>query len=230
MLAPWKKSYDKPRHCIKEQRHHLANKDLYSESCGFSSSHVWMWELNHKESWALKNWCFQTVILETTLGSPLDSKENKQVKPKGGQSWIFIRKTDAEAEAPVLWPPDAKSPLIGKDPDAGKDWRQEKKGMSEDKMVGQHYQLNAHEFEQALGVDGQRSPVFYSPWGCRVRRFWTTKTTFKNIFLIYLAALGLPCYTQAFSTSDSWASPCGGLSLWNTGSRNTGFSSSNRWA
>ena len=190
MLAPWKKSYDKPRHCIKEQRHHLANKDLYSESCGFSSSHVWMWELNHKESWALKNWCFQTVILETTLGSPLDSKENKQVKPKGGQSWIFIGKTDAEAEAPVLWPPDAKSPLIGKDPDAGKDWRQEKKGMSEDKMVGQHYQLNAHEFEQALGVDGQRSPVFYSSWGCRVRRFWTTKTTFKNIFFNLFGCTG----------------------------------------
>ena len=119
--APWKKSYDKPRQCIKKQRHHFANECLYSKSYGFSSSHVWMWELVHKEGWVLKN-CFQIVELEKTLESPLDCKEMKRANPKGYQPWIFIGRTDAEDEAPILWPPDAKSWLIGKDPDAGKDW------------------------------------------------------------------------------------------------------------
>ena len=117
-----------------------------------------MWELDCEESWAPKNWCFWTVVLEKTLESPLDSKEIKPVNPKGNQSWIFIRKTDAEAETPVLWPPDVKSWLIRKDPHAGKDWRQEEKGMTEDKMVGRHHWLNGHEFVQAPGVvDGQGS-------------------------------------------------------------------------
>ena len=115
-----------------------------------------MWELDHKESWALKNWCFSTVVLEKTLESPLNSQEIKSINPKGNQPRIFIGGTDAEAEAVILWPPDVKNWLIGKDPDDGKDWGQEEKGMKEDEMFGQHHRLNGHEFEQALGVgDGQ---------------------------------------------------------------------------
>ena len=128
MLAPWKKSYDQPRQHIKKQKHHFANKGLSSQSYGFSSSHVWMWELDHEESWVLKNWCFWTVVLEKTLESPLDSKEIKAVNSNGNQSWMFIVKTDAEAEAPILWPADGKNWLTGKDPDAGKDWSQEERG------------------------------------------------------------------------------------------------------
>ena len=108
-----------------------------------------MWELNHKENWVPKNWCFWTVVLEKTLESPLDCKKIKPVHPKGNQSWIFIGKTDAEAEAPLLWPPDAKNWLTVKAPDARKDWRQEEKGRTEDKMVGRHHWLDGHEFEQA---------------------------------------------------------------------------------
>ena len=119
MLAPWKKSYDQPRQHIKEQRHYCTNKGLSSQSYGFSSSHVWMWELGHKESWALKNWCFWTVVLEKTLESPLDCKEIKPVNPKGYQHWILIGRIDAEAETLILWPPDAKSQLIVKDPVTG---------------------------------------------------------------------------------------------------------------
>ena len=112
MLVPWKKSYDKPRQCIKKQRHYFANKRPYSQSYGFSSSHVWMWEMDHKESWALKNWCFWTVVLEKTLESPLDCKEIKPVNPEGNQSWIITGRTDAEAEAPIPWPPDVKTSLL----------------------------------------------------------------------------------------------------------------------
>ena len=119
-LAPWKKSCNQPRQHIKKQRHYFANKGLSSQSYGFSSSHVWMWELDYKESWALKNWCFWTVVLEKTLESPLDCKEIQPVNPKGNQSWIFTGRTDDEAEAPILWPPDAKNRLTGKDPAAGK--------------------------------------------------------------------------------------------------------------
>ena len=144
----------------------FADKDPYSQSYGFTSGHVWMWELDHKEGWVPKNWCFWIAVLEKTLESPLDCKEIKPVNPKGNQSWIFTGKTDAEAEALILWPPDAKSWLIGKDPDAGKDWRQEEKGTTEDEMVGWHHQLDGHEFEQALG-DGeeQGSLAYCSPWG-----------------------------------------------------------------
>ena len=138
---------------------------LSSQSYSFSSSHVWMWELNHKESWALKNWCFLSVVLKT-LENSLDCKEIKPVHPKGNQSWIFTGKTDAEAETPILWSPDAKNWLIGKDPDAGKDWGQDEKGTTEDEMVGWHHWLNGHEFEQAPGVgDGQGSLVCCSAWG-----------------------------------------------------------------
>ena len=126
MLAPWKKSRDQPRQHIKQQRHYFANKGPSSQSYGFSSSHVWMWELDYKESWVPKNWCFWTVVLET-LESPLDFKEIQPVNPKENQSWIFTGRTDAEAEAPILWPPDVKNRVSEKDPDAGKDWRQEGK-------------------------------------------------------------------------------------------------------
>ena len=132
------------RQHIKKQRHYFANKGTSSQSYGFSSSHVWMWELDYKESWVLKNWCFWTVVLEKTLESHLDSKEIQPVQPKGNQSWIFIGRTDAEAETPILWLPHAKSWLIGKDPDAERDWRQEEKGMTEDEMAGWHHCLDGH--------------------------------------------------------------------------------------
>ena len=142
-----KESYGQPRQHIKKQRHYFADKGQSSQSYGFSSSHVWMWELDHKESWSPKNWCFWTVVLEKTLESPLDSKEIQSVHPKGNQSWILIGRTDAEAETPILWPPDAKNWLIGKNPYAEKDWRQEEKETTEDELVGWHHGLNGHEFE-----------------------------------------------------------------------------------
>jgi len=148
------------------QIYYIANKGPSSQSYGFSSSQAWMWKLDYTESWALRNWCFWNVVLEKTLESPLECKEIQPVNPKGNQSWIFIGRTDAEAETPILWPPDAKNWLIQKDPDAGKDWRQEEKGMAEDEMVGWHHQLDGHEFEQAPGVcDAQGSLACCSPWG-----------------------------------------------------------------
>ena len=135
MLALWKKSYDWPRQQIKKQRHFLEDKGLSGQSYGFSNSHVWIWELDYKENWAQKNWCFWTVMLEKTLESPLDSKEIQPVHPKGNQSWIFIGRTDAEDETPILWPLDVKKWLIGKDSDAGKDWRWEEKGTTEDEVL-----------------------------------------------------------------------------------------------
>ena len=154
--------------CIKKQRYHFADKGPSSQSYSFSSSHVWMWELGCKESWAPKNWCFQTVVLEKTLESPLDCKEIKLVNPKGNQSWLFIGRTDAEAETPILWPPDAKNWLIGKDPDDGKDWWWEEKGTTEDEMVGWHHQFNGHELGQTPGDgEGQGSLACHSPWGCK---------------------------------------------------------------
>ena len=158
----------KPRLCIKKQSHHFANKGLHGQTYGFSSSHVWMWELDYKESWASKNWCFGTVVLKKTLESPLDCKEIQPVNPKGNKSWIFIGRTDAEAEAPILWPPDAKSWLIGKDPDTEKDWSQEEKGATEDETVESHHWLNEYEFEQTVGdTEGQGSLAYCSSWGCK---------------------------------------------------------------
>ena len=151
MLASWKKSYDQPRQHVKKQRHYLAEKGPSSQNNGFFSSHVWMWELDHKESWGLKNWCFWTVVLEKTLESPLNCKEIQPVNAKGSQFLIFIGRTDAEAETPILWPPDVKNWLIWNDLDAGKDWRQEEKGMTKDEMVGWHHRSHGHEFEQAPG-------------------------------------------------------------------------------
>ena len=132
---------------IKKQKHYFTNKGPSSQSYGFSSSHVWMWQLDYKESWVLKNWCSWTVVFEKTLESPLDCKEIQPDHPTGNQSWIFIGRTDAEAETLILWPPDAKNWLIGKDPEAGKDWRQEEKGTTEDEMVGWHHWFDGYEFE-----------------------------------------------------------------------------------
>ena len=129
-LTPWKESYDRAR----QQRHHFADKGPYSQSYSLSSSHVWMWELYHKQGWVPKNWCFRTVVLEKNLESPLDCKI-KPVSPKGSQPGIFIGRTDAEAETPILWPPDMKSQLIWKDPDTGKDWKQKEKGLIADETV-----------------------------------------------------------------------------------------------
>ena len=166
MLVPWKKNYDQSRQHIKKQRHDFANKDPSSQSYGFSCGHVWMWELDYKESWVPKNWCFWTVVLEKTLEGPLDCKEIQPVHPKGNQSSILIGRTDAEAEAPILWPAGAKSWFIWKDPDVGKDWGQEEKGTTEDEMVGWHHQLNEHGFEWAPGVgNGQGGLACCSPWG-----------------------------------------------------------------
>ena len=130
-----------------------------------------MWELDCEESWAPKNWCFWTVVLEKTLESPLDCKETQPVYPKGDQSWVFIGRSDVEAEIPKLWPPDVKNRFLGKDPDSEKAWRQEEKGKTGDEMVGWHYQLDGHEFEQGLRVgDGKGSLACCSPW---VTNSWT---------------------------------------------------------
>ena len=135
-VTSWKERYDHPRQHIKKQRHYFANKCPSSQSYGFSSSHVWIWELDYKESWVPKSWCFWIVILEKNLESPLDCKEIQPVHPKRDQSWVFIGRTDVDAETPILWPHDAKSWLIWKDPDTGKDWWQKEKEMTEDEMVG----------------------------------------------------------------------------------------------
>ena len=181
MLALWKKSYDKPRQCIKKQKHHFVDKGPYSQNYGFSSNPVCIWELDHNEGWALKKWGFQIVVLEKIHKSPLDCKEIKPVNPKGNQPWIFIGRSDAEGEAPVLWLPDVKTRLFGKDPDAGKDGRQNEKETTEDEMAGWHYWLNGYEFEQTLRVsDGQGSLASCSPWSWKqsdTLRDWTTATS-----------------------------------------------------
>ena len=164
MIASQQESYDKPRQCVKKQKHLSADKGLYRQGCGLPSGHWQLWELYCEESRLLDNWCLQTVMLEKTPESPLDSKI-KPINPKGNKPWIFIGRTDAEAEAPVFWPPSVKSWLIGKDTDAGIDWGQEEKGMTEDEMVGWHHWLSRREFEQAPGVgDGQGNLECCSPW------------------------------------------------------------------
>ena len=171
-----------PGQCIKKQRYYFTDKGLSIQSYGFASSHVWMWELDHNESRALKNWCFWTVVLEKSLEIPLHSKINP-VNPKWNQSWIFIGRTDTEAEAPILRPPDAKNWLVGKDPDAGKDWRQEEKGTTNDEMVGWHHRLDGREFEQSLGVgDWQGCLEFCTPWGHKELNMteWLNWTDFQE--------------------------------------------------
>ena len=165
---------------ILRSRHYFADKGLSSQGYGFSSGHVWMWELDYKESWAPKNWCFCTVVLEKTLESPLDCKEIQRVHLKGNQSWIFIGTTDAEAETLILWLPDATSWLIGKYPDAGKDWRQEEMEVTEDEMVGWHHQLDGHWVGASSGswwLTG-RPGVLQSMWSQRVGRDWATELNF----------------------------------------------------
>ena len=149
------------------------DKGWHSQNYGFSSSHVWIWELDNKEGGAPKNWCFWIVVLEKTLESPLDYKEIKPVSPKGDQPWIFIGRTDARAVTPILWPPDAK---IGKDPDARKGWRQEEKGTTEDKMVGWHHRLNGHEFKSSGSCWRTGKPgVLQSMGWQRVGHNWVTE-------------------------------------------------------
>ena len=174
MLAPWKKSYDKPRQWIKKLRHYFDDKSPYSQS--FSSSDVWMWELDHKGGWAPKNRCIRTEVLANTLESPLDCKEIKPVNAKVNQPLMFTGRTDAETETPIRWPPDAKS-QIG----------QEEKGTTEDDMVGWHHQLYGHEFEQTLrDGEGKGSLECYSQWDCKKwdttdqHNNWTTASSCKK--------------------------------------------------
>ena len=175
MLAPWKKSYDKPRQHIKKQRHPFADKGPYSQSYGFSSSHAWLWEQDHKEGWVLKKWCFQTVVLKKTLESPLDGKVIKPVNPKGNQHWIFTGSTDAGAEGPIFWPPDIKSQLIGKDPKSGKDWGHEEQGVTEDEMVGWYHWLNGHSLSRLHKIV-KDSEV----WHAAVHRITKSQTWLSN--------------------------------------------------
>ena len=158
-------SYDQTRQHIKNKRHYFVNKRPSSQSYGFSSSHVWMLELDHKERWVPKNWCFWTVVLEKTFESPLNCKEIQPVPTKGNQSWIFIGRTDAEAETPILWPPDVKSWLIGKDLGAGKDWGQGEKGLTEDEMVGWHHWLNGPNLSKLQEIVKEREAWYAAVHG-----------------------------------------------------------------
>ena len=207
MLAPWKKSYNQTRQQIKKQRHYFADKGPSSQSYGFSSNHVWMWKLDYTESWVPKNWWFWIVVLKNTLESPLDYKKIQPVHLKGNKSWIFIGRTDTEAE--TLWPPDWKNWLIWKDLDAGKDWRQEEKGMPEDEMLGWH-----HQREQALGIgDGQGSLVCCSLWGHKesdmtewlnwlwcsmLFKVYKSSGTAPKTFFFFLTLLYLKTFFQAY--------------------------------
>ena len=172
------------------QRHYFANKDPSSQGYGFSSGHVWVSESDYKKSWVSKNWCFWTVVLEKTLESPLDCKEIQLVHPNGDQSWVFIGRTDAEAESPILWPPDAKRWLIWKDPDAGKDGGQEKKGTTEDEMVGWHHWLDGHGF----GLDSRswwwtgRPGVLWFMGSQRVGHDWANELNW-NLLKLRLSCL-----------------------------------------
>ena len=163
MLAPQKKSYDKRRQCIKKQRHHFANKGPYSQSCGFSKSHVWMWELEHKDCWVPKNWCLQTVVLEKIPESPLNRKEIKPVNPKGNQPWIFFGRSDAEAEIPVLWPPDGKSQLLRKDLMLGKTEGRRRRKMRWLEGITDPMDMSLSKFKR-WWMTGKPC---CSPWGCK---------------------------------------------------------------
>ena len=180
------------------QKHYFVHKGLSSQGNGFSSGHLWMWVFDYKESWVTKNGCFWTVGLEKTLESPLDYKEIQPVHPKGDQSWMFIGRADVEAETPILWPPDVKSYLIWKDPDAGKDWREEEKGTTEDEMVGWHHWLNRHGFGWTLGVgDRQGGLVCCGSWGHKEldvteRLNWTELPYSWSTLLILLSSTPFP--------------------------------------
>ena len=216
MLTPWKESYDQPRQHIQKQRHYFANKGPSGQGYGFSSGHVWMWELDCEESWAQKNWCFWTVVLEKTLGSPLDCKEIQPVHSKGDRSWVFFGRTDVEAETPILWPPHAKSWLIGKDSEAGRDRGQEEKGTIEDEMAGWHHRLDGHEFEWTPGVgDGQGGLACCNLWGRKEldmteRLNWTEDLDFWHTvqnqgFGMYFFLMGLSGWERLKNSGLSWA-------------------------
>ena len=183
MIASWQENYEKPRQCVQKQRHYSVNKGPYSQSYALPSGHVW--ELDRKDGRMLKNWCLWTVVLGKTPASPLDSKGFKPVNRIGSQPWILTGRTDAEAEAPVFWSPDAKSQFIGKDPDAGKDWEQKEKRVSEDETVGWHHQCNIHEPGQTLGV-GEREAWSAAVHG--VTKSWTWLgdwTTTKAVLFLF---------------------------------------------
>ena len=185
---------------IEKQRHYFVNKGPSSKSYGFSSGHVCMWELDYKENWAPKNWCFWTVVLEKTFESPLDCKEIEPVHPGGDQSWMFIARTDVEGETPILWPPDVKSWLIWKDPDAGKDWEQKEKG-TEDEMVGWHHWLSGHGFEWTPGVgDGQGGLTCCGSWSRK--ELDTTEQLNWTEHVMYFADQGLNLGLQHGSTES----------------------------
>jgi len=192
---------------IKKQRHYFANKCPSSQGYGFSSSHIWMWELDDKESWAPKNWCFWTIVLEKTLEGPLNCKEIQSVHPKGNQSWIFIGRTDAKAETPILWPSDAKNWLIVKDPDAWKDWRQEKKGMTDDEMVGWHHWLDGHEFEQGLAVGGRQGSLATPFHGVATIQIWLSNWTELNVALLILSIISKVQICVVLVTNTKITSP-----------------------
>ena len=174
-----------------KSRHYFANKGPSSQSYGFSRSDVWMWDLDYNKSWVSNNLCFWTVVLEKTLESPLDCKEIQSAHPKWDQSWVFVGRTDVEPETPILWPPDVKSWLIWKDPDAGKDWGQEEKGMIEEEMVGWHHRLNGHGFGWTLGDgDGQGGLVCCGSWGRRVGHDWATELNWTNRYCIKIKQVG----------------------------------------
>ena len=183
------------RQCVKKQRHYFADKSPYSQSYGLSNSHVWFWD--HKEGRAPKNWCFWIVVLEKTFENALDSTG---INLNGNQSWILIGKTDAEAEAPILWPPEVKSLLIRKDPDAGKDWRQEEKRATEDEMVGWHHWFNGHEIRQTPGDGGgQGGLVCCNPEGSKeLNTIWRLNSNNRNNHLIgWLRALSSILQSQS---------------------------------
>ena len=187
---------------IKEQRHYFVKQGPSSQSYGFSSSHVWMCELAYKESWAPKNWCFWTLVLEKTLESPLDSKEIQSVHPKGDQSWVFIGRTDAEA--PILWPHDAKNWLIGKDPDAGKDWRQEEKGTTEDEIVRWHHRLMGMSLSKLQGLVTDREAWHDAVHG--VTKSWTRWSDWTDWLAHQFFRKEYPC-----PTLRSWENFCESL-------------------
>ena len=196
MIGSWQESYEKPRQCVEKQRHYSADKGTYSQGYGLPSDHIWLWELDHKEGRAPKNWCLQTVVLQKTPESPLDSKEIKPANMKRNQLWIHIGRADAEAEAPVFWPPDVNSRLLGKVPDAWKYWGQKEKRVSEDEMAGWYHRCNGHELGKISGDgEGQGDLVCCSPRGHKElnvtgqlnnNNFWITLVDQENVdFHVY---------------------------------------------
>ena len=197
----------------KKQRHYFADKGPYIKACMYGCSHVWMWELVHKEGCVPKNWCFPTVVLEKTFESPLDYKEIKSVNPKRNQPWIFIGRTGAETGAPILWPPDAKRQLIGKDLDTGNDWRQEEKRAAEDEVLGWHQQLTGHKSEQIPGdSEGQGSLVCSGSRSRRVERDLVTKQQAQDSWFPHWVSLSPTPHrlVQKRWTTHSWVA----CSMW----------------